>query len=76
MQFQIFEKDISYEDLLNADEAFFTGTAVEITPISKIDNKPIKDGKRGKITRKLQDTFQQIISGEDSKYQNWLTYLN
>ena len=76
LQFQIFEKDISYEDLLNADEAFFTGTAVEITPISKIDNKPIKDGKRGKITRKLQDTFQQIISGEDSKYQNWLTYLN
>ncbi len=76
LKFQMFEKDITYEDFLNADEAFFTGTAVEITPISEIDKKPINNGKRGEITKILQDTFQQIISGEDSKYHSWLTYIN
>ncbi len=76
LHFQIFEKDITYEDCLDADEAFFTGTAVEITPISEIDKKPINNGDRGKVTKILQDTFQQIISGEDPKYYSWLTYIN
>ena len=76
LHIQIFEKDITYEDCLNADEAFFTGTAVEITPISEIDKKPINNGDRGKVTKILQDTFQQIISGEDPKYYSWLTYIN
>ena len=76
LKLQILEKDISYDDFLNADEAFFTGTAVEITPISKLDDKYISDGERGSITKELQNKFQQIISGEDSKYKSWLTYIN
>ena len=76
LKMEIYEKDIDFDDLLNADEAFFTGTAVEITPITLVDNKPISDGKRGKITKILQDKFQQIISGEDSSYESWLTYTN
>ena len=76
LKLQILEKDISYDDFLNADEAFFTGTAVEITPISKLDDKQINDGERGCITKELQNKFQQIISGEDSKYKSWLTYIN
>lgn len=76
LKLQIHEKDISYDDFLNADEAFFTGTAVEITPISKLDDKQINDGERGCITKELQNKFQQIISGEDSKYKSWLTYIN
>lgn len=76
LKLQIHEKDISYDDFLNADEAFFTGTAVEITPISKLDDKHINDGERGCITKELQNKFQQIISGEDSKYKSWLTYIN
>ena len=76
LQLEIFEKDIGYNDLLNADEAFFTGTAVEITPISKLDKKSINNGKRGDITKELQNKFQQIISGEDSKYQSWLTHIS
>lgn len=76
LKLQILEKDISYDDFLNADEAFFTGTAVEITPISKLDDKHINDGERGCITKELQSKFQQIISGEDSKYKSWLTYIN
>ena len=75
LQLQIFEKDIDYEYLLNADEAFFTGTAVEITPISKIDNNFINTGKRGKITELLQNKFQQIICGKDNTYESWLTYI-
>ena len=75
LQLKIFEKDIDYEYLLNADEAFFTGTAVEITPISKIDNNFINNGKRGKITKILQNKFQQIICGKDNTYESWLTYI-
>ena len=75
LQLQIFEKDIDYEYLLNADEAFFTGTAVEITPISKIDNNFINTGKRGKITELLQNKFQQIICGKDYTYESWLTCI-
>ena len=76
LKMQIYEKNIDYDDLLNADEAFFTGTAVEITPITIVDNKPVNNGKRGNITKELQDKFQQIISGEDSSYESWLTYTN
>ena len=75
LHLQIVEKDIDYEYLLNADEAFFTGTAVEITPISKIDNNFINTGKRGKITELLQNKFQQIICGKDYTYESWLTYI-
>ena len=72
--FEVVEKNLDYDDLVEADEAFFTGTAVEITPISNLDNKPINTGKRGEITLQLQDKFHAILSGEDSKYESWLTY--
>ena len=72
--FEVVEKDLDYGDLVEADEAFFTGTAVEITPISNFDNKPINTGKRGNITLQLQDKFHAILSGEDTKYESWLTY--
>ena len=73
-KYNVEEKDLVYDDLLNADEAFFTGTAVEITPISKFDNKEINTGGRGEITENLQGKFQKIISGKDEQYKNWLTY--
>ena len=70
------QEDLTYEDLKNADEAFFTGTAVEITPITKLDQSNISDGKRGPITSILQDTFLSIVSGQNSKYSHWLTYTS
>jgi branched-chain amino acid aminotransferase len=73
-KYNVEEKDLGYDDLLNADEAFFTGTAVEITPISRFDNSVINIGGRGEITENLQDKFQKIISGNDEQYKNWLTY--
>ena len=75
LDFNIQEKNLEYDDLLNADEAFFTGTAVEITPISKLDNNLISNGSRGEITQRLQEKFQEIIYGQDKSYQNWLTYI-
>ena len=75
LDFSIQEKNLEYDDLLNADEAFFTGTAVEITPISKLDNNLIGNGSRGEITKRLQEKFQEIIYGQDKSYQNWLTYI-
>ena len=70
------EKDLTYEDLCNADEAFFTGTAVEITPVTKIDTKSIGVGLRGPITAKLQETYSLIVSGQSDQYKSWLTYTN
>ncbi|MCK4907844.1 MAG: branched-chain amino acid transaminase [Spirochaetes bacterium] len=66
---------IPREALYIADEVFFTGTAVEITPVVKIDNIPISNGKRGTITAKLQDEFFGIIQGKTPDPQQWLTYL-
>ena len=71
---EVIEKDIEYDELANADEAFFTGTAVEITPITKLDNKLISSGKRGNITYDLQKRFEDIISGKDNKFKHWLTF--
>ena len=75
LNLQVKEKNLDYVELLNADEAFFTGTAVEITPISKLDNNLINNGSRGEITKQLQEKFQEIISGHDKFYQSWLTYI-
>jgi len=74
LSIEVHEKDLRYEDLKNADEAFFTGTAVEITPITKLDQSSINDGKRGPITKILQDSFMNIVSGQNLKYSNWLTF--
>ena len=72
----VIEKDITYDEACSADETFFTGTAVEITPITKIDSYKIGDGLRGPITRKLQETYGLIVSGQNNQYNNWLSYVN
>ena len=76
LNYEVIEKDIQYDELVFADEAFFTGTAVEITPIREIDKKIIGSGERGAISKKLQEAFTQIISGNNPSYSNWLTYTN
>ncbi|MCS7242005.1 MAG: branched-chain-amino-acid transaminase [Candidatus Caldatribacterium sp.] len=63
------------DDLYLADEAFFTGTAAEITPIVEIDGRYIGDGKPGPLTRKLQEVFFRVVRGEEAKYEHWLTYV-
>jgi branched-chain amino acid aminotransferase len=73
--FAVREVVFSRDDLYAADEAFFTGTAAEITPIREVDQRTIGEGLPGPLTRKLQDTFFEVVKGNKSEYQHWLTYL-
>ena len=76
LEYQVVEKDITYDELASADEAFFTGTAVEITPIRKVDKTIIGNGERGIVSERLQEVFTQIVSGNNTSYKDWLTYSN
>ncbi|HEX5463433.1 MAG TPA: branched chain amino acid aminotransferase, partial [Burkholderiales bacterium] len=57
----------------SADEAFFTGTAAEVTPIRELDNRTIGIGQRGPLTEKLQTMFFDCVTGKSEKYRDWLT---
>ena len=74
LNYDVIEKNLTFDDLISADEAFFTGTAVEITPISKVDEVKIGNDGAGEITKVLQNKFDEVISGKDLNYQSWLTY--
>jgi branched-chain amino acid aminotransferase len=63
---------IQLADLLSADEAFFTGTAAEVTPISEVDQAPIGRATRGPVTEEIQQVFFAATSGLDSRYKDWL----
>ena len=71
MGYKITEKKISCDDIYNADEAFFTGTAAEVTPIRDLDGNQIGIGSRGLITEKLQALYFDCVHGrnEDYKYR-------
>jgi branched-chain amino acid aminotransferase len=73
MEIKVIEENIPREALYIADEVFFTGSAAEITPITSIDGIPVGDGKRGPITKKLQDKFFAIVAGEEEDTHGWLT---
>lgn len=68
------EERFTRDELYVANEAFFSGTAAEITPIREVDGRRIGNGKPGPITQKLQATFFDIVKGRDKKYGEWLTY--
>jgi branched-chain amino acid aminotransferase len=61
------------DEVYVADEAFFTGTAAELTPIREVDNRMIGDGKPGPITKRLQDAFFAVVNGRDEGHLGWLT---
>ena len=67
------ERKIQLEEVLESDEAFFTGTAVEVIPINAIDNKSIADGLRGPITEKLQKAYLDQVRGKGSGNEDWQT---
>ena len=70
------EEKIPREMLYLADELFFTGTAAEVTPIRSVDGIEIATGKRGPITKKIQDEFFNIVEGKSEDKYNWLTYID
>ena len=73
---EIVEKRITRDEVYIADEAFFTGTAAEVTPIRELDNRPIGEGMRGPITKQLQADYFDLVHGKNEKYLDLLTYVN
>jgi branched-chain amino acid aminotransferase len=69
-------RPLSVADVRGADELFFSGTAVEVTPIKEVDGKAIADGKPGAITRRLQQTFQDAVHGRIGRYRAWLAFVS
>lgn len=69
------QERFSRDELYIAEEAFFTGTAAEITPIINVDGRRIGDGNPGPITKELQRQFFEIVKGESDQYKEWLTHL-
>ncbi|WP_169752616.1 branched-chain amino acid transaminase [Campylobacter mucosalis] len=74
--YEVRRERISRDRAYVADEAFFTGTAAEVTPIANIDNRQIGSGRRGEITKKLQDAYFDVVYGRNPKYAKFLTYIN
>ena len=74
--FDVNERDITYDELVASDEVFFSGTAVEITPISKIDETIIGSVSIGPVTEKLQTSYTDIVSGRNAKYSHWLSLVS
>ena len=70
---EIVQKRITRDEIYIADEAFFTGTAAEVTPIRELDRIEIGIGSRGTITEKIQTAFFDIVNGRNPKYAHWLT---
>lgn len=73
--YKIVSKRLTRDDIYIADEAFFSGTAAEITPIRELDNRMIGEGRRGPITERLQSAFFELVAGRNPKYQHWLTQV-
>jgi len=73
---EIREKRITRDEVYIADEAFFTGTAAEVTPIREVDNRAIGNGSRGPITEKLQTMYFDVVHGRHHVHPEWLTLVN
>lgn len=72
---QVREERFTRDELYIAVEAFFSGTAAEITPIREIDGRAVGGGTPGPITKKLQSIFFDTVTGKNKKYEHWLTYI-
>ena len=70
---KLVEKRITRDEVYICDEAFFTGTAAEVTPIRELDRIELGAGSRGPITEKIQSAFFDIVNGRNPKYAEWLT---
>ena len=75
MGLEIIEKRITRDEVYCAEEAFFTGTAAEVTPIRELDNRAIGIGSRGPVTTKLQAAFFDIVGGKNDRYADWLSHV-
>ncbi len=72
---ELVEKRITRDEIYICDEAFFTGTAAEVTPVRELDNRRIGSGSRGPITERIQSRFFDAVHGRIPEYEDWLTYV-
>jgi branched-chain amino acid aminotransferase len=72
---EVQEKRITRDEIYVADEAFFTGTAAEVTPIRELDDRTIGRGERGRVTEQLQTLYFDTVHGRRDQHQDWLTYI-
>ena len=73
--YKIVEKRITRDEVYIADEAFFTGTAAEVTPIRELDGRSIGAGSRGPVTQQLQSLYFDAVHGRSAAHEGWLTYV-
>ncbi|NLY03643.1 MAG: branched-chain amino acid transaminase [Campylobacter sp.] len=73
--YKVLRQRITRDEVYTADEAFFTGTAAEVTPISNVDGRIIGNAQMGEVTSKLQKAYFAAVRGEDSTYEHYLTYI-
>ncbi len=73
--YTVISKRLTRDDIYIADEAFFTGTAAEVTPIRELDNRVIGEGHRGPITSKIQQRFFDLVNGRLEAHREWLAYV-
>ena len=73
--YDVVETIIKIEELYEADEVFFTGSAAEVTPIREIDDNSIGNGSRGPITEKLQTMYFDLVHGRLEIHPDWLNYI-
>jgi branched-chain amino acid aminotransferase len=69
------EERFTRDEIYLADEAFFTGTAAEVTPIRELDDRRVGDGTPGPTTLRLQELFFAIVRGREDRYRSWLAYI-
>lgn len=75
LDWPLIEKRFTVDELLTADEAFFTGTAVEVSPIGSINDQLIGDGAKGPVTHRIAHEFEAIIKGQHQAFESYLTYV-
>lgn len=73
--YKVVERRITRDEVYVCDEAFFTGTAAEVTPIREVDNRPVGSGTRGPITAELQKAYLDLVKGRSEKYPEWLALI-
>ena len=72
---EVRSRRLTRDDIYIADEAFFTGTAAEVTPIRELDNRQIGEGRRGPITTQLQQRYFDCVNGRLPQYADWLSHV-
>jgi branched-chain amino acid aminotransferase len=75
MSLKVVEADLKPEDAYNADEAFFTGTAAEVTPIRSIDDHVLNGGEIGPVSAKIKAAYHDVVRGKNSEFVDYLTYV-